>query len=74
MTKGEKMVVMNYTPLSEGQKENVKTIKELFAKLIDDVESIEDADGRLKAQVQTKLEDTCMYFVKLVTSERITPK
>ena len=65
---------MNYTPLSEGQKENVKTIKELFAKLIDDVESIEDADARLKAIVQTKLEDACMYFVKLVTSERITPK
>ena len=47
MTKGEKLVVMEYIVPSEGQKENVKTIKELFAKLIDNVESIEDAEGRL---------------------------
>ena len=69
MTKGEKYVVLNYTPLSEGQKENIKTIKELFAKLIDDIDNIENANGRLKAMVQTKLEDTCMYFVKLLANK-----
>lgn len=66
MTKGQERVVLNYTPLSEEQKSEISRIKQLFADMINDVEKYDNS--RLVAMVQTKLEDTCMYYVKLIAS------
>lgn len=70
MTKGEKLVVMEHTQLSDSQKTFIKLVKNLFALHIDEVDAMKK-DGRLKAMVVTKLEDACMYYVKLIASEDV---
>ena len=65
MTKGEKIVRTDFNVSGDNE---ITKIKNLFAKLIDDVELIRVNDGRLVAMVQTKLEDVAMYYVKLLTA------
>ena len=70
MTKGEKLVVGVYTPLSDAQRDKVKSVKDEFIALIDKVEA-EDGDGRWKSIVVSNLETAAMYYIKLITNPNV---
>jgi len=64
-TLGEKRVQRNFNPTANPI---VETLKQKYAELIDDLESMksEGKDGRCISIAQTELETSCMYAVKSI--------
>lgn len=65
MTKGEKMVRVNFNATGDSE---IDRVKKLFANQINMIEDIKDKDLRIAARTQTYLEDACMNYVKLLTA------
>jgi len=65
VTKGEQIVRHTFNPSGSGL---VHAFKEDVARLINAVEVIKDRDPRLAALAVTKLEEACMFAVKLATT------
>ena len=70
-TAGGKAVVMNYTPLTEGQKAAVVDAKTAMAIAFNVIENFEQVFGKRRdfSLAKTKLPEASMWLVRGITNE-----